>query len=365
MLTWRLFYVFYFLYRCALSILAQVVVSSLTILGDSGSYQTAGSVFLHADGLGFLADPTEVRYLSTSLTYSIGAVLNIISGGNPHFVNFGFQCIAYFGLYRLLTALTPAFRGPVALLLLTPSFNLWTSVASKEAITAFAVAIIARYIYRIGQERQFGVGFLEVLAFLLIWIFKNQYLPSLAFLIGVSFFAQYFHQKSVVAIFAGLMTIVGLFIFQDVLADLAFRVQIHWTSLTGSNVGSTRPAFFQEAFDVILKAPLGMWLSFMGPTLGEVSRGMLHKVSFLESTFIFGVLVYYVLVRLPSIPVYSFAIGGFALFWLLFGTYPFGVMNAGSAIRYRAGYLILVILIVLFVMTRSSYLSFSAPRERR
>lgn len=364
MLSWRLFFVFFFVYRCAMAVLGEFVVRSLTPLGDAEQYQRSTSIFQFVESLGTFGNPTGVRSLSSAITESVGGLFHSLFGGNPVMIDIGFQSIAFFGLCKLLLALTPQLRGPVALLLLTPSFNLWSSVASKEAIVVFAMAIAARYIYRIHAEQSFRFGFLEVLALLLLWIFKNNYLPAIIFTVGVCVLAQHVHQKTFVALTAGLVSLLGIFIFQEQIAELSFAVQRNWGGGLEALVGqSTRGLFFQQPEDVFVKAPIGMWLSFMGPTLGEVSRGLLHKVSFAESVFLLGFLAYYTIVRLPVLPLYNAVLGSFSLFWLFFGSYPFGVMNPGSAIRYRTGYLVFIVIVVLFVMSRPAYLKFASRRQ--
>ena len=101
-----------------------------------------------------------------------------------------------------------------------------------------------------------------------------------------------------------------------------------------------------------------MFLGFFGPTLNEVAfGGPLQLASFIESAVLLAVLALAILRQLPSMPVYSALMGGFSLFWILFATYPLGVMNAGSAIRYRTGYELLIFVLITVIMSRQSYVS--------
>ena len=76
--------------------------------------------------------------------------------------------------------------------------------------------------------------------------------------------------------------------------------------------------------------------------------------------------------EIPRMPAFGFLMMCFAGFWLLFANYPFGVMNPGSAIRYRTGYFILLLTILIVVSSRATYIYWrsrktptSAVRGRR
>ena len=64
-------------------------------------------------------------------------------------------------------------------------------------------------------------------------------------------------------------------------------------------------------------------------------------------------------------PLFGFflTIGG--LFWILFANYPFGIMNPGSAIRYRTGYILFVVLIFTLLLSRDVYLRWQKGLQTR
>ena len=119
MIRWSLFYAFLFAYRTMFAYAGQTVVRTLTKLGDAGEYQNQGNLDF---SLGALVD-------STRLTQTVGAVLRAATGGNAVLINVGFQAIGFIGLVVFLQALRPRDRRWAALLVLLPTFNLWTSVA--------------------------------------------------------------------------------------------------------------------------------------------------------------------------------------------------------------------------------------------
>ncbi len=122
--------------------------------------------------------------------------------------------------------------------------------------------------------------------------------------------------------------------------------------------------FFVDRYDVFLKAPEGMFLAFVGPTLAEVATTPLHLITFLESMFLVAVLAYFVVRRLPSLPIYSVIMGFFITFWVMFPNYPLGVMNPGTAIRYRTGWIIPVIVVIAFLLSRELYVSWRGGTAR-
>ena len=98
-----------------------------------------------------------------------------------------------------------------------------------------------------------------------------------------------------------------------------------------------------------------MFQGFFGPTFEESTQGILQNASFIESSFITSILLFLLLRNLANLPVYAFLIGLISLGWLLFASYPLGIMNAGSAVRYRTGHLLLVFVIFSVVFSREYY----------
>ena len=118
--------------------------------------------------------------------------------------------------------------------------------------------------------------------------------------------------------------------------------------------------FFTEKYDVFLKAPLGMALSLFGPKLTEIFTSPLALISFIESSVLFAFIFIIVAQRLMLLPVYNLILGAGTIFWLIFATYPLGITNIGSAVRYRSGWIILIFGIVSVLMSRSFYMHWQA-----
>lgn len=67
---------------------------------------------------------------------------------------------------------------------------------------------------------------------------------------------------------------------------------------------------------------------------------------------------------LRTLPVYSLIMAATTTFWILFANYPLGIMNAGTAIRYRTGYLILIFVVAALLLSRETFIRWSAGPER-
>lgn len=358
MLGWSVILFLFWLYRCFCSVVGQVVVVRLTTLGDSDRYQGGVSKFTGINAQ-FFTD-------STTFLEGVGLGLAMVLR-DPVLINIAYQTIAFYGIARLLMAIEPGLRKAFLFMLLLPSFNLWTSVASKESVIVFALGVLCSLLVESYYNRA-RLAFIHVLAAALLALFKPHYFLALSFIFGLTWAGRRVLQKEALVLLAGFGTLVALAAIADKVDALSFQVLTHFMH---ENARSTREAFWVEPYDVFRKAHEGMYLAFVGPTLTEALRQPLQMVAFAESMALVAVLLSILLWRLPRMPVYSFLLGLFTLFWLLFVNYPFGVMNPGSAIRYRAGYYLLVVAVFVFIFSRKIFVNWRVgvvtgrPRRRR
>jgi hypothetical protein len=352
---WGVFFVFLFFYRCGMSVLGELVVARLTELGDADQYQRSAFTILQLAQNFSVGEVFDLgRVYSTKLTESLGAVFHLLFFGNPILIDTGFQAIAYIGILKLLIAVDGTTRRYLAVLIITPSFNLWSSIAAKEALIVCFVGILCAYLIRLYQNRtKFGV--LEVLSAIGVFIFKAHYVPTLLAIYLFIVVGQRVKQKAALALGAGLFSLVPLYIFKDRIDSMAFKIAPHFLGY-----GSSREMFWIDQYDVFFKAPYGMFQGFFGPTFEESFSGPLQIASFLESALIVGIMLAVLLRDFHKLPVFSFFVGIFSLGWLLFASYPLGILNAGSAVRYRTGHLLLVFLIFAIIFSRDRYVLWRA-----
>jgi len=339
--SWPFIYLSIYVYRFIILLAAGTFVGQITTLGDSRRYQRGGEL---GDAL---------ANGSTSMTQAIGSVFKAITGGSQFGVNLGFMTLGFVGIIVFLRALPPNYRQLAIPFLFLPSFNLWTSIASKEAVILFAAGFFSAAIAQLTLGHQ-SIKWRYFLALPILLFYKLQYAPALIFLIFTTFVSSNLRQQSYVIFIGGIASLALLIPFARSIGDLALEIPRHFPD-DGTGL-STRPAFWAHWSDIFTKAPEGMWLSFFGPSLSEVTTGhILHLVSFGESTILMLIIVAIAGRQALTRPAPLFFILVFFLFWLLFANYPLGVMNPGTAVRYRAGYYLLVVLIVILTSSRETY----------
>ena len=362
MLVWSIFYAFLWLYRSAVSIVGHFFVTRITLLGDSATYQSS-TKFVSWEMLSHLTDIRDYRNVGTHLTYSLGAIFNWLFDGNPVLINVGFQTVAFIGIVALLRAAKPTHRARLAFLFLLPSFTLWSSVAGKEALVVFSLCIVSAGILKIWYgEGRLNLFHVAALAFVLF--LKPYYAAALAYLLGTSWAARHARQPAALALILGLSSLSFLYVVKDTMVRLIFGSVL--PGFRGQGVTFNRPDFWETPADVFLRAPEGMFRSLFGPTFQEALSGhVFHFISFAESAAILSVMIWFAVRGLTRMPAFTFVVGAFTTFWMLFATYPLGAMNAGSAIRYRTGYVVVLFVLVAAILPRDTYFTWRRGRAPR
>jgi len=353
MLTWRGFYIVYYVYRCLCSVIGQLVVVQFTSLGDSIRYTGGTERFDTVQGTFWFLN-------STALTEAIGSVFAALLGGNRLTISIAFQTLAFIGIYRFLTALPEDLRKWVAIILLAPSFNIWSSIASKEAVVVFAVGTVCAYLVGVYRQTQ-RLRLIDLIAVGLLAIYKAHYLVALGFVFAGLHLGRLVRQPELLVLGAGVATLIPLYLLRDTIDAYAPQIVIHFFSGAGA---STRDAFWTDQYDVFWRAPYGFWLSFVGPTLDEAVNNRLQLAALAESLILVAILGLYLLLNFYRMPLFGFLMSWSAVFWLLFANYPFGVMNPGSAVRYRTGYMIPLLAILIVLSSREAFVRWRGKRGR-
>jgi hypothetical protein len=335
------FWVAFYIYRCCYSILGQVVVARLTSLGDAGKYQK-----------GTLSTSWEFLLSSTLFTKSVGDLLATFTFRDPILTNIAFQTLGFIGIYVFVKSLDVKERKFVIPLILTPSFNLWSSVASKESIFIFALGFICAYVSNIYKGKD-KFNFSYLLAFYIILIFKEHYIIAILLIIinsklSLKWIAR---DKTWIATILPLLSLIPLYLFREYLGDLSLQLYNHFDTETAR---STRSEFFITESDIFDKAFQGMLIAFIGPTLSEVltNHSPLFVVSFIESMLILTYLTWRILFNLEKISLERYTIALSSILWLMFAAYPLSILNPGSAIRYRTNYFLIIVLVFAVILKR-------------
>lgn len=330
----KIFYMFFALF----------VYSSFTSLGDTYRYlsgETYGS--------------SNWWYNSTNMMDFLAHSFSIVLG--PVLANIPFVFLSIFGIYYAVSRLGLNNRELSFLLLLLsfPSFGIWTSIASKEAVSVFFMGIILGFIIDLVKHSTNKNTLLVFVAFYLCAIFKPQYLIGIFSVLIFLFFSHKFSLKGY-----GKLTLLGVFfvlsflvlyLFRYEINELSFIMPVHFSLDAGSTRANT---IWVNDFDVFWNAPYGMFVSFMGPTLSEALSKPTHFLAFIESLSIL-IFFLYSLLKLLLISINTkllnvFYVGVFvtAFLWLLFVHYPFGALNPGSAIRYRESFYSFLVILFYF-----------------
>ncbi|EKF9174939.1 hypothetical protein O1B30_002458 [Vibrio cholerae] len=337
----------YFLIKIFYMLFSVFVYSNLTTLGDTYRYLQGPEAF----------SPT-FWHNSTALMDTLGYSFSFFLG--PILANIPFLVLSIIGVYYPISRLSLTNNQLIILLALLslPSFGVWTSIASKEAVGVFFLGIILGFcidfIKRNPNKQYFLVGFCLYLCL----IFKPQYLIGVSALFIFVFVSRKFALrglgKSILLILFFLFSFFALYLFRHQINELSFIIPLHFSLDAASTRENT---IWVNDFDVFRNAPYGMFIGFFGPTFSEALSKPTHLLVFLESAIIVGVFLYALLklllisINTGRLNVYFVGIFLTVSLWVLFVHYPFGALNPGSAIRYRENFYAFLVILFYFCYT--------------
>ena len=325
---------------------ALFVYSNFTILGDTARY-------IEGPTFGSLEALYNSTYMMDFFAHGISIFLGSIVA------NMFFVLISFLGIYYSVSRLNLNINELIFVLLVLslPNFGVWTSIASKEAVSVFFMGILLGFIIDIVKNNPKKNYILVMFAFYLCAVFKPQYLVAIANLLIFIFLSKKLKLKGLSKLFLFTVfigfSILLLYLFRDQINAISFTIPKHF-SLDG---GSTREnTIWINDFDVFWNAPYGMFIAFWGPTIEEASKNFLHLFVFLESLLIMMLFtgaifkLFLLTIKRDSVfNVYLFSIFFIPMIWILFAHYPFGALNTGSALRYRQGFFAFLVVLFYFV----------------
>lgn len=322
----KLFYMFF----------AVLIYGRITQLGDTARWMDGFIEYTNYIQI-FTGSTAFIDYFGGLSSLFLGSILG----------NFPFMLLSFYGIYYSVSKLNLKKKQLIIIffLLSLPSFGVWSSIAGKEAIGVFFMGIILGYIIDIIEDNRFKLKFIEIIAFYLLFLFKGQYAIAIFSLIIYIYLSRKLKLKAygklILILFHIIVSVIGFYILKDLINELSFIMPKHF-SLNG---GSTREnTIWVDDYDVFVNAPYGMFIAFWGPTLNEVINKPLQSIAFIESSIIFSFFIYFLLLLLnkvlktSKINIFILSLIFILFFWLLFVHYPFGVLNPGSALRYRENF---------------------------
>lgn len=337
----------YFVLKFFYMLFALFVYAKLTVLGDTYRYLAGAEAF----GPGLWRD-------STALMDTFGYSFSLLLG--PVLANIPFLVLSCIGVYYPVSRLSLTKNQLIVLLALLsiPSFGVWTSIISKEAVGVFFLGVILGFFIDYIKRKPNKRYFLLAVCVYLCALFKPQYLIGIAALFTFVFISRKFalrgFGKTVILILFFVFSFFALYLFRHQINELSFIIPLHFSLDAGSTRENT---IWLNDFDVFRNAPYGMFIAFFGPTVSEALSKPTHLLVFIESALIVGGLLFSLLqllmitINTGRLNVYFMGVFLSASLWILFVHYPFGALNPGSAIRYRENFYAFLVILFYFCYT--------------
>jgi hypothetical protein len=339
------YWFFFFLTKIFYMFFAIFVYAKLTTLGDASSYISGSKLNLN-----------NFYYNSTSMMSFFGLMISKVLGSI--LVHFPFMILSFYGIWYSVKRLSLTNRELFFILLILsfPSFGVWTSIVSKEAVGVFFMGIILGYFIDLIKNKNRNIKLIEYIALYLLLIFKPQYFIAILSIFIFIKLSYFFKLKNIGKLFLFLthvIIIISLFwYFRDIINELSYTMPKHFTMEAGSTRENT---IWLENNDVFYNAPYGMFIAFFGPTINEAIDKPIQLLAFIESSIICIIAFFfiskasYIVLLTKKINILYFSLFNIAVFWLLFVHYPFGVLNAGSGIRYRENFYGFLVVFIFYL----------------
>jgi hypothetical protein len=299
----------------------------------------------------------EIFTKSTKMMEALGGLFGTVFF-HTFFAHLFFIWISCYGVFYALKRLLLPKKTLITILIMLslPSFCVWTSILGKEAIGCFATGIITGYLIECITKCRFKLKLIELFAFYLLALFKPQYLIALFHILFFVFITKKMNLKSYGKLFLLISILIidiyTLYYFSGIIDELSQLMVVHFQK----DAGSTRVnEIWVNDGDFFRNMPYGMFLSLLGPTLHEVIEKPVQSVVFIESIiiFIFWIILFskaFIIDMIhKNIHIVFWAVSLFLFFWITFVHYPFGVMNPGSALRYKENFYLIFIVLPVFL----------------
>ena len=319
---------------------ALFVWTKFTSLGDTFRYISGGgdAVEMYANESPFTSSSKFLDSIAHPLSLLLGPVL----------VNVPFALLSVYGVYYPLRRLNldRAQLTRVLIVLSFPSFGIWTSVVSKEAVSVFFMGIILGLIIDLIERKKLKHYTLTLIAIYLCILFKPQYMVGILSIISYILISRILHLrgagKALLFVLSITVSISVLYILKDLINALSYSIPLNFDLEAN---GTRQNNIWLSDNDIFWNAPYGIYLSFVGPTITEAMNSLNYFLVWLESMFILMLFLFCIIriaiaiIKTGKINIYLIGTFLTGITWILFVMYPLGVLNPGSAIRYREGML--------------------------
>jgi len=236
------------------------------------------------------------------------------------------------------------------LVLVLPSFAVWTSVVGKEVLAFCGFLLVIKWVVDIVL---YGSGnfLVLVVGVFFAFIVRPHYAISYSFLIIVAFILPYIWNKKIFSffvhmlflsnfIFLFLITAFLLFDFWE--AHLKYLMMVSETYFSLHEENASRAWInWSYAKDFFGNMWWGLPVSMIGPTISETIKKPVFFPFLFEGVIFIFMMIYFLFLCVKNYKndpkVRFFIVYGFmpAILFAILIHYPFGIFNPGSALRYK------------------------------
>lgn len=331
------------LYRIIFMFISLIAISKITILGDYNRYSNSDVIEIFQKNL------SDILFNRTFLTdIFVGGIRKILFGSEI-LTSIFFNLLSTYGIIYFLRAID--WNKCILIFLLLPSFNIWSSYPSKENIVIFSSGIVMGNLIQLFKNKKVKNKKIFFLSVYLLIVYKIQYMPSIIIFSLYLFFL--IKKKKQIRILFYMIYLILSFLLLYLLREKIdmFLKNFHLNFFTIKETFRNQN-IFQERYGFYKNMVYGMFISVWGPGIRELNMGNIKILSYLESMLIFLMVIYKMLmIKVNKEKIFVLFN---CLFWLFLAQYPFGVFNAGAAVRYRTNlYIIFLTFFYIFILKDS------------
>ncbi|WP_439437678.1 hypothetical protein [Salinivibrio costicola] len=336
--------------RACYYLFAVFVYSKFSQLGDTQAYVNGGYLYRE--------DFSSTAYIMSLIGGTIGSFGTAL-------LAIALSSYALYFLYNKIDYIATNLSKKIILfIIISPSLGIWTSIFSKEMFLLFFMSLA------VGALIDFHRGrcniMIAVLSFLVVTFMKPHYSLAL-YLSWIAISLNKLDIKGYRMLFGLGVSILLVFYVGFIKIDTIYEyTQLLVNNYFVNGESSRENNFWIGTYDFFSYAPTGITKAFIGPTLFEAIERPIFIPYFIEGFFLYIIVIY---LMLRSIfhrnnihGLYLALFFSFSL-WLLFAHYPVGVINPGSAIRYRSGFI--YPMVIFLVYTYSDRLNNSLDSYRK
>lgn len=242
--------------------------------------------------------------------------------------------------------------GKLLLAIALPSTMLWTSITGKEAIVVLALgAVFGSWMHAWVRDRWSLTSTLLCAGGVAVtMLFKPHYLLPLFGFWFVLYGGRWLGiAHGLIRFFLLLcMLLASMIAGWDAIVWFSEEIIRHFSF----DANATRVPPWTDALGFVAYAPLGAIIALLGPTPSEVlqSLSIHYVIAGIEAAVIVAGFLWLWRDVLRTIPDTTVIWALIALLVLFAGVhYPFGILNPGSAIRYRSGFLPIIFLVLALI----------------